>query len=149
MREAVLSRLRRAGPATEELLRAGAVLGASVDPAVLAGLLEVPAHVAAHRCEQAAASRLLMEADRNYEFANDLVQEMLYATTPAPTRLAYHRRAADLLTDHPESLAVHAAAAQDWPRAARAYLLAGQRGRRPVRDRRRRALFGRALHAAE
>src|SRR5450755_4045986 len=57
LRAAVLARLRRAGPGTEELLRAGAVLGATVDPAVVAGLLEVPEHVAAHRCEQAAASR--------------------------------------------------------------------------------------------
>ena len=59
LRAAVLARLRRAGPGTEELLRAGAVLGATVDPAVVAGLLEVPEHVAAHRCERAAASRLL------------------------------------------------------------------------------------------
>ena len=49
LRAAVLARLRRAGPGTEELLRAGAVLGATVDPAVVAGLLEVPEHVAAHR----------------------------------------------------------------------------------------------------
>ena len=75
LRAAVLARLRRAGPDTDELLRAGAVLGATVDPAVVGGLLGVPEHVAAHRCERAAASRLLVLADRTYEFANDLVQE--------------------------------------------------------------------------
>ena len=111
LRAAVLARVRRAGPEIEELLRAGAVLGASVDPAIVGGLLDVPA-----RCRAAvragAGTRLLVVAGRNYEFANDLVQEVLYATTPAPTRLAYHRRAADLLADHPESVAAHAAAAR-------------------------------------
>ena len=149
LRAAVLARLRIAGPVTEELLRAGAVLGNSVDPAVVAGLLELPAHVVAHRCEQAAASRLLVVADRTYEFANDLVQEILYDTTPAPTRLAYHRRAADLLTDHPESVAAHAVAAEDWPRAAQAYLLAGQQAAARYATSDAEALFGRALHAAE
>ena len=149
LRAAVLARLRRAGPDTDELLRAGAVLGATVDPAVVGGLLGVPEHVAAHRCERAAASRLLVLADRTYEFANDLVQEVIYASTPAPTRLAYHRRAADLLADQPESVAAHAAAAQDWPRAARAYLLAGQRACDRYASRDAVNLLSRALHAAE
>jgi len=149
LRAVVLARLRGTGSTTEELLRTGAVLGASVDPAVLAGLLEVPAHVAAQRCEQAAASGLLVLADRRYEFANDLVQEILYATTPEPTRLAYHRRAADLLTDHPELVATHAAAAQDWPRSARAYLLAGEQAAARYATTDAETLFSRALHAAE
>jgi hypothetical protein len=63
---------------------------------------------------------------RDFEFANDLIREALYATTPEPTRLAYHQRAADLLTGQPESLARHAAACGDWLRAARA-LLSGRR----------------------
>jgi DNA-binding SARP family transcriptional activator len=149
LRAAVLARLRIAGPVTEELLRAGAVLGASVDPGILAGLLELPAHVAAHRCEHAAASRLLVVADRTYEFANDLLREILYDTTPTPTRLAYHRRAADLLTDYPESVAAHAAAANEWPRAAQAYQLAGQRAAARYATSDAEALFGRALRAAE
>ena len=70
--------------------------------------------------------RLLIVSGRDYEFANDLIQEVMYATTPEPTRLAYHRRAADLLTGQPESLARHAAAAGDWLRAARAWLLAAE-----------------------
>jgi len=146
---AVLARLRRAGPDTDELLRAGAVLGATVDPAIVAGLLQVPEHVAAHRCEQAATSRLLVLADRTYEFANDLVQEVIYASTPAPTRLAYHRRAADLLAAQPESVAAHAEAAEDWSRAARAYLLAAQRASDRYATRDAVSLLSRALRAAE
>ncbi len=73
------------------------------------------------------ATRLLREAGRSYEFANDLVQEVIYATTPEPVRTAHHRQAADLLTRTPEAVARHAAASGDRPRAARAFLLAGER----------------------
>jgi DNA-binding SARP family transcriptional activator/tetratricopeptide (TPR) repeat protein len=144
----VLARLRRAGADTEELLRAGAVLGATVDPATVAGMLGLAPHVAAQRCEQAAAARLLTVSGRAYEFANDLVQEVLYATTPMPTRLAHHRRAADLLTGVPEAVARHCDAAQAWPRAARAWLLAAERalGRFAATD--AADLCGHALEAA-
>lgn len=149
LRAAVLARLRRAGPTIEKLLHAGAVLGATVDPTVVARLLDVPEHVAAHQCEQAAASRLLVLAGRTYEFANDLVQEVIYTTTPTPTRFAYHRRAADLLSEQPESVAAHAAAVDDWPRAAHAYLLAGQRAADRYATRDAVSLLSRALEAAE
>jgi DNA-binding SARP family transcriptional activator/tetratricopeptide (TPR) repeat protein len=130
LQAAVLSRLARAGPELEELLRAGAVLGAAVDPVVVAGLLDLPPAEILRRCARAAETRLLVTAGRTYEFANDLVREVLYATTSAPVREAYHRRAADLLTATPEAVAEHAAAAGDWSRAARAWVLAGERARR-------------------
>jgi DNA-binding SARP family transcriptional activator len=123
---AVLARVRRAGRAVETVLRAGAVLGASFDPATVAGLLGQAPQAAIAACADAHAARLLVVADRDYEFANDLVREVLYATTPAPTRQAYHHAAADLLTRRPEAMAAHASAAQDWPRAARGWLLAGE-----------------------
>ena len=126
LEEAVLARVRRAGPAVEAALRAAAVLGASFDPATVAGLLGEAPQAAIAACAGALAARLLVVADRDYEFANDLVRDVLYATTPAPTRQAYHRHAADLLTRKPETMAAHAAAAQDWPRAARGWLLAGE-----------------------
>ena len=122
---AVLARVRRAGQPVETALRAGAVLGASFDPATLAGLLGESLAVIGI-CADAHAARLLVVAERDYEFANDLIREVLYATTPAPARLAYHSQAADLLTRKPEAMARHAAAAGDWPRAARGWLLAGE-----------------------
>lgn len=126
LRSAVQARVRRTGTATEGLLRAAAVLGPSVDPLTLARLLDLTPAAAIELCEQALEARLLTVSGRDYEFANDLIQEVVYADTPEPTRLAYHRRAADLLTGQPESLARHAAAAGDWPRAARAWLLAAE-----------------------
>ena len=102
------------------------MLGSAIDPLALGELLDLTPPAALEHCEQALQGRLLVVSGREYEFANDLIREVLYATTPEPTRLAYHRRAADLLTGQPEALAGHAAAAGDWARAARAWLLAAE-----------------------
>jgi DNA-binding SARP family transcriptional activator/tetratricopeptide (TPR) repeat protein len=126
LRTAVQARVRRAGPPVEALLRAAAVLGATVDPLTLGVMLDLVPSTALELCEAALEARLLVVSGRDYEFANDLIREVLYASTPEPTRLAHHRRAADLLTGQPESLARHAAAAGDWLRAARAWLRAGE-----------------------
>ena len=145
----VLARLRRAGSDTEETLRASAVLGMTVDPAVVAVLLDVPAHVAAARCAQAAEARLLVEAGRAYEFVNDLVQEVVYATTAGPVRAALHRRAADVLTADPTAVARHAAAVEDWDRATRALLLAAVETRHRYAMADAETLLTEALAAAE
>jgi hypothetical protein len=79
----------------------------------------------------------------------NLIREVMYATTPEPTRLAYHRRAADLLAGQPESLARHAAAAGDWPRAALAWLLAADEAMRRNAVSDAIALSTQALRAAE
>ena len=93
LRDAVLTRARRAGPEAETLLRAAAVVGAAFDLEVVAGLLDLPVEVAAARAEQALAARLLVEDDTGagYRFANDLVREVLYATSPRPTRVSPSR----------------------------------------------------------
>ena len=98
LRSAVQARVRQTGAAAESLLRAASVLGAEIDPLTVAELLELTPPAAVDLCEQALQARLLVVSGRDYEFANDLIREVLYATTPEPTRLAYHRRAADLLT---------------------------------------------------
>ena len=126
LRTAVQARVRRAGAAVEALLRAASVVGTAVDPLALGVLLDLGPATALELCEAALEARLLVVTGRDYEFANDLIREALYASTPEPTRLAYHRRAADLLTGQPESLARHAAAAGDWQRAARAWLRAAE-----------------------
>ena len=103
LRSAVQDRVRQTGAAVETLLRAASVLGAAIDPLTLGELLQLAPAAAVERCEQALQARLLVVSGRDYEFANDLIREVLYATTPEPTRLAYHRRAADLLTSQPGS----------------------------------------------
>ncbi|MDQ6873932.1 MAG: AAA family ATPase [Actinomycetota bacterium] len=130
LQELVVARVRRAGPEAERVLRAAALLGSSFEPALVAHLLDVPPAEAVRRCEELLQARLVIVAGRAYEFAHDLVREVLETTTPAPTRLAYHQRAADLLTGQPEAMAAHAAAMGDWRRAARGWLRAAEHAMR-------------------
>jgi DNA-binding SARP family transcriptional activator/tetratricopeptide (TPR) repeat protein len=126
LQSAVLGRVERAGPGVNRLLRAAAVLSAEVDPSAVAALVGVTEDEAAARCEDAMAARLITVSGRAYEFVNDLVREVLYSSTPAPTRVAWHRRAADLAGENYESMARHAEAAGETARAARAWLLAAE-----------------------
>ena len=126
LRSAVVDRVARTGPDTERLLRAGAVLGAAFDPVTAAALTDTPVAAALARSEEALAAGLLVARGREYEFAHDLVREVLIGTTPSPTRLALHARAADLLSAQPERAAEHAEAVGDRSRAARAWLQAAE-----------------------
>ncbi len=148
LQAAVLARVHRAGESVEGLLRTASVVGATLDPVVLARLTSQTTHTVARQCEQALAARLLLVAGRAYEFANDLIREVLYATTPEPTRVAYHLRAAELLDGHPEAVAEHAAAAGDWHRAGRAFLVAGEEATRRFAAGDAHTLLDRALAAA-
>ena len=124
---AVLARVHRAGRGVEAMLRAGAVLGASFDPAIAGRRCSArPRRPCSGRAACATRPGCSWSPSRDYEFTNDLVQEVLYATTPAPARLAYHSQAADLLTRKPEAMAAHAAAAGDWQRAGLGWLVAGE-----------------------
>ena len=145
---AVASRLRHAGPRVERLLRAAATLDGGLSPGLVAALLDQAEERTVEHLEEAVAARLLDPAGDGYEFVNELVQEIVRATTPAAVRAAHHRRAVELLTGRPEALARHAAAIGDWARAARAWLVAGQRavGRFAARD--ARALLDAAEEAA-
>jgi DNA-binding SARP family transcriptional activator/tetratricopeptide (TPR) repeat protein len=149
LQAAVLARVRRAGDSTAALLRAAAVLGAAIEPNTLASMLDIAPVDSTDRCEHALTARLLVVADRTYEFANDLIREVLYESTPLPTRVAYHRRAADLKSDHPEAVGTHAAAAGDWGRAARAWLLAGEQAGARVAFADAGVLLTNAIDAAE
>ena len=130
-------------------MQAAAVLGTQVDPVLLAGLLEVSELVAVRRCEALVPAALLARRELGYEFAGDLVQEVVYAALADPLRRAHHRRAADLLAHDPEAMAPHAEAVDDWARAARGWLLAGQAATVRAAARDAVALLDRAFAAAE
>jgi DNA-binding SARP family transcriptional activator len=149
LRSAVQARVRRLGAAAETLLRAASVLGSSFDPLVLAELLDLAPAAAVELSERALQARLLSVSGRDFEFANDLIREVMYASTPEPARLAYHRRAADLLTGQPEVLAAHASAAGDWSRAARAWVMAAEDAMRRYATSDAIGLSTQAIEAAE
>src|SRR5439155_26680028 len=122
LKAAVLTRSQRTGEAVEEMLRAAAILGPAFDLPMVADLLELTLGDVIRRAQGGLRASLIRESGNNYEFANDLIQEVLHEATPAPTRAALHRRAAALLEENPEAAAGHAAAAGDWPDAATAWL---------------------------
>jgi DNA-binding SARP family transcriptional activator len=144
----VTSRLRHVGPRIERVLRAAATLDDELSVEIVAAMLDQHEEETAGHLEGAVAARLLTPAGDGYEFVNDLVQEVVRETTAAAVRTAHHRRAVALLADRPEALARHAAEIGDWPRAARAWLVAGQRavGRYAARD--AKALLDAAEYAA-
>jgi tetratricopeptide (TPR) repeat protein len=148
LREAVLQRVSRAGAQNEEVLRAAAVVGTSFEPGVVGGVLGLDAVEAARRCEQLLPTRLVVVAGRAYEFAHDLVHEVLYESTPEPTRLSYHHLAADLLSYRPEAVGSHAAATGDWGRAARAWMLAAEQAAARYASADAERLLERSLDAA-
>ena len=146
---AVLARVDRLGVDARELVQGAAVLRGALDPRLLADLVGTDELATVRSCEELTRVRLWHRVGACYEFANDLTQECV-ATSLAPAlAAAYHRRAADLLSDQPESMAAHAHAAGEPARAARGWLLAGRAAmaRSAVED--ATALFDRALGDAE
>jgi tetratricopeptide (TPR) repeat protein len=123
---AVLGRVERTGAQCEELLRVGAVFGSAFELPLVAEMLDIPPETAASGARRALAARLLIESASVFEFANDLIRDALYRTTPGPILIERHRRAASLLDGRPESVATHARAAGDFAVAATAWLEAAE-----------------------
>ncbi|HZK51138.1 MAG TPA: hypothetical protein VFD47_06215 [Actinomycetota bacterium] len=123
---AVLGRVERTGAQCEELLRVGAVLGSAFELPLAAQMLEITSEEAASNARRALDARLLVESESMFEFANDLIRDALYRTTPGPILIARHRRAAALLEGHPESVATHARAAGEFGVAAKAWFEAAE-----------------------
>ena len=145
---AVLGRVERTGDQCEELLRVGAVFGSAFELSLVAQMLEIPPETAGSSARRALDARLLTESGGVFEFANDLIRDALYRTTPGPILIARHRRAAALLEGRPESVATHARAAGEFAVAANAWFEAAEQaaGRYANRDAQR--MIERALEAA-
>ena len=124
--EAVLTRVGRLDPDLREVVEAAAVVRRRVDPRLLGDLVEASEVATVRHCEELVRQRFLVRSDDHYEFANDLLQECVHASLAPAVAVAYHRRAADLVSARPELMAEHAYAAGDEPRAAQGWLLAGE-----------------------
>lgn len=124
--EGVLARVRRLDAGGRSVVEAAAVLRRRLDPRLLAGLTELSEVRVIRLAEGLTRSGLLVRAGEVYEFTNDLFQECVYAALPTTVAAAYHRRAADLTSDRPEVMAVHAHAVGDDARAALGWLVAGE-----------------------
>jgi tetratricopeptide (TPR) repeat protein len=94
-------------------------------------------------------ARLVAGTGTAFEFANDLIQEVLYESVPLPTRIDRHRRAAALLEGNPEAMAGHAEAAGDVATAAVGWLRAGERAAQRWANRDANDMFDRSIAAAQ
>jgi tetratricopeptide (TPR) repeat protein len=130
-------------------VQGASVLRGRLDPQLLADLVGLDELAAVRQCEALALAGLLQRVGAHYEFANDLAQECVRASLAPALAAAFHRRAADLLSDQPESMATHAFAAGEHGRAAQGWLLAGQAAmaRSAVED--ATSLYDHALSAAD
>jgi tetratricopeptide (TPR) repeat protein len=147
LRAAVSTRVARCGPEVEEFLRGAVVAGPVFDVEHVAELLGLSGEQAVHRAETALRVGLLAEAGTGYEFANDVIRNVIYQTTPGPTRMVRHRRLAALLTGRPEAAAEHAAAAGDREAAIDHWLDAAARSLAAFANREAEGLLSRALDA--
>jgi tetratricopeptide (TPR) repeat protein len=145
---AVLGRVERTGAQCEELLRVGAVFGSAFELTLVAEMLDTPTETAASSARRALDARLLTESTGVFEFANDLIRDALYRTTPGPILIERHRRAAALLDGRPESVATHARAAGDFAVAATAWFEAAEQAIDRYANRDAQQMIEGALEAA-
>src|SRR3984893_9212468 len=108
------------------VLRVAAVIGPSVNHAVLAEIVGLP-EVALHASLRELVDRgLVLAADTRYDFRHALIRQAVYEDLLPAERTSWHARIADLIDSSPgvlpagnrdAELARHAAAAGDLPRA--------------------------------
>jgi tetratricopeptide (TPR) repeat protein/transcriptional regulator with XRE-family HTH domain len=106
-------------------LGAAAVVGRLVAPAVLVAVATQPEEEVLAALENATQARLLVEEGHTYQFAHDVIREVIEADVGAARRLALHRRIAAAietlyahrLADHYEMLAYHYLHGEAWEQA--------------------------------
>jgi hypothetical protein len=128
IRESVLARCDRAGPAVGATLRAAAALGPEVDLELLAAVLDAPVGVLLDHLEEGVRRHLLVEAATGFRFPHQLVRDCLGTGLGAPRVALLHRQAARSLAARPQAdplaVAYHARLGADRAAAATALVRA-------------------------
>ncbi|CAA9580742.1 MAG: transcriptional regulatory [uncultured Thermomicrobiales bacterium] len=149
VRDAVLARVARLSAAGRAALDAAAVIGARVEPWLLAEVAGPEAAAATNYVE----SGLLRAEGRVLAFRHELAREAVRGAIPPPRLLALHRAVlAALLREHggavaPARLAHHAEAAHDGPATLRHAEAAAQEAIHLSAHREAAAQYARALRA--
>ena len=149
LREVVVERIRRAGDEIEEFLRVAAVAGLTLDIDLVGRVQGLDPARAARLAERGVQAGLLTSKGDSLAFANRVIHEVLYDTTPPAVRASRHRRIAELVADRPELVAVHQEAAGDWALACSAWMAAADDAQRRFANRDAERLLTAALASAE
>jgi DNA-binding SARP family transcriptional activator len=124
IRDSIVERCERAGPAAAGTLRTAAVLGPDVDLELLAAVLTEPVPTLLDHLEEGVRRQVLVESGTGFQFAHQLVREALRSGTTTARAAFLHRQAARCLAERthgdPLAAAYHARLGGDPVAAARA-----------------------------
>ena len=96
--------------AAREVLGVAAVLGREVHPAILTATVEHGEHEVLEALDAATQARLLVAQGETYEFAHDVIREVVEADLGPARRMVVHRRIAEALERRPDAAGVEALA---------------------------------------
>jgi len=96
--DAVRARLARLSPRCQTLIATAAALGDTLDPAVLAEVVERPVAEILADLDEAATAGIVTSAE-GWRFGHDLIRESVRQTLPATVRKTLQRQAVDILLE--------------------------------------------------
>ena len=102
IREAVVARSARAGPAADTL-RTAAVLGPDIDLDMLADVLRLSGVTVLDHLEEGVRRRLLIDEGNSFRFGHELLREALVADVSSARRALLHREAGRMLARRPRA----------------------------------------------
>jgi DNA-binding CsgD family transcriptional regulator/tetratricopeptide (TPR) repeat protein len=126
LRDVLLTRVERLGPATGRVLRAVATIGRGADEELIATVTGLPADELEIALHEAVAHRLLVVTGDGYDVRHALLREVLHADLLPGRRNRLHQAVAEALEgrDVPAESARHWYAAGDRPRALGCFVAA-------------------------
>jgi len=97
LEDATLARIGQLSPKAQAVARAGAVLGRSFVPAVLAGIMNHPVESLDDPIQELLDHDVLdtVEGSGHYDFRHQLLRDALYRSVPTGDRRRFHARAAE------------------------------------------------------
>jgi len=97
LEDATLARIGRLSPGAQAVARAGAVVGRSFIPSVLAGVMNLPVDSLDEPIQELVDQDVLdpVHQSGQYDFRHQLLRDALYRSVPAGERRRFHARAAE------------------------------------------------------
>jgi len=97
LEDATLARIGRLSPGAQAVARAGAVVGRSFIPSVLAGVMNLPVDSLDEPIQELVDQGVLdpVHQSDQYDFRHQLLRDTLYRSVPAGERRRFHARAAE------------------------------------------------------
>lgn len=154
VQQTVRQRVAALPEAAQELLGVAAVVGRTIPGEVLIATVTRPEREVLTAVDAACQARLLIEKAGTYQFAHDLIREVVEADLSAVRRRSLHRQVAASWeqgpkTPPPEVLAYHYAQAGDLTVALGYLMQAAERARAAGAHREEANLLGQAIAFAE